>query len=302
MASGSSLRAIYEIVTNKNEGISYLYRGWCSLVMALVCLNFVYFYCFRAFRRCIEQYVVENTGNPDTNSVIEAVSNHKVAIDLVAGYLAGVVGVLLTGPLWLVNTRLKLQGLDLSGKSNASKPQTKIPSSNIDHGILSCICEIASKEGILTLWSGTATSIVLSINPAIQLGLYELLKRNQSVLNVLTQSTHVIQSKVIVPFVNALLAKFMATIITYPIQVLQTRHRAGIKTSSSSKQQSDNIKNRGGWINDLKVITQQHGFRELYRGLESKLLQTLLNSGFMFLIYEHLVEFLRGVFETHEAK
>ncbi|KAL7507192.1 hypothetical protein ACHAXN_004411 [Cyclotella atomus] len=304
-ASVSSFRAIYEIVTNENEGISYLYKGWSSLVMALLCLNFVYFYCFRAFRRCIEHYFVEYTENPEMKNGLEVVSNHKVAIDLVAGYLAGVVGVLLTGPLWLVNTRLKLQGLDLSGKDNESKTKPKKSLIKADHGIISCICEIASKEGILTLWSGTTTSIVLSINPAIQLGMYELLKRNHFVLIILTRSTPAkddsVQSKVIVPFGNALLAKFLATIITYPIQVLQTRHRAGMNTSPSSKQQKDRAKNHCGWINDLKAITQQHGFRGLYRGLESKLLQTLLNSGLMFLIYEHLVELLRGVFSTEEA-
>lgn len=70
------------------------------------------------------------------------------------------------------------------------------------------------------------------------------------------------------PFVNALISKFIATVITYPIQVLQTRRRAGITLQYS-------------W-----------SIRRLYRGLESKLLQTCLNSALMFVAYERLVGIL----------
>jgi adenine nucleotide transporter 17 len=42
----------------------------------------------------------------------------------------------------------------------------------------------------------------------------------------------------------------------------------------------------------LMEIIQQQGFLGLYRGLESKLMQTCLNSALMFVTYENLVEFL----------
>ena len=68
-------------------------------------------------------------------------------------------------------------------------------------------------------------------------------------------------------FVNALISKFFATILTYPIQVVQTRHRAGSKHST----------------------TQRFGLKDMYRGVESKLMQTCFNSALMFVVYEHLV-------------
>ena len=45
-------------------------------------------------------------------------------------------------------------------------------------------------------------------------------------------------------------------------------------------------------VQDLKRIIQQQGILGLYRGLESKLVQTCLNSALMFVAYEKLVELL----------
>ena len=272
--SGSSLRILYEIATDKNRGITSLYQGLHSLVLALVCLNFVYFYCFRATRRWLEEHVVIHglSLESDTDDVSK---QHRVAIDLMAGYLAGVLGVLLTAPLWLVNTRLKLQGLKCKSKNTAQENKQY-------HGISHCMYTVAKEEGISSLYNGTFASIVLALNPAIQLGVYELLKRSNTLVD-----------KTSGPFVNALLAKFLATMVTYPIQLLQTRHRAAI-ASVHTKQQ------RSGWKHELQTMMQHHGVRGLYRGLETKLLQTLLNSGFMFLIYEHLVDFLKTIFSTSE--
>ena len=270
--SGSSLHILYEIATDTNQGIPSLYQGLHSLVLALVCLNFVYFYCFRATRRWLEDHaVILGLG---LDSVTDDVSTqHRVAIDLIAGYMAGVLGVLLTAPLWLINTRLKLQGLKSKSKDTAQENKQY-------DGIVHCIYTVAKEEGISSLYNGTIASIVLALNPAIQLGVYELLKRSNS-----------LGGKAFRPFVNALLAKFLATMITYPIQVLQTRDRAAI-ASVHTKQQ------RSRWIHELQTMMQHHGVRGLYHGLEAKLLQTLLNSGFMFLFYEHLVDFFSTIFST----
>ena len=87
----SSFVLIYNIF--KREGLSGLYKGWMSLVVALMALNFVYFYCFHTFRRLV-------TGYLDLDWVVSWMRS-KVVIDLISGYLAGCVAVLCTGPLWL---------------------------------------------------------------------------------------------------------------------------------------------------------------------------------------------------------
>lgn len=128
---------------------------------------------------------------------------------------------------------------------------------------------------MLTLWKGTFTSIILALNPAIQLGFYEMLKRI-----VTNGSDNTITSGA--SFVNSFVAKFVATIVTYPIQVLQTRQRAGIKQDAVATNTPQN-----------RTRSWYSAILELYRGLESKLLQTCLNSAIMFVAYERLVDFLR---------
>ena len=135
-------------------------------------------------------------------------------------------------------------------------------------GILHCLYKISSEEGLLTLWNGTLTSIILCANPAINLGIYMMLKRHRFLIDI--SDNH---SDSIAPFINSFISKFIATIATYPIQVLQTRHRASIKIiKGKSNQQS--------WL------------RSLFRGLNAKLLQTCLNSAIMFVLYERLVDIL----------
>lgn len=305
----STIRLVYDIAKNKNEGgIASLYRGWASLVLALMTLNFVYFCCFRVMRRWLDQWIAQNWLDLNNTSVgSDDMGRYKIAVDLVVGYVAGVVGVLITGPLWLVNTRLKLQGLDIGGDGYSKEKRKKY------NGIMHCLVAIAKEEGIPALWKGTMTSIVLSLNPAIQVGVYELLKRHHSIVTPMsrivvfffshikeaTEKDGSMDSNIIEPFMNALLAKFLATVMTYPIQVVQTRHRAGLTMLDIKHQNVGQKPNRLhrklfyiGWLHDVLAIVRVNGVGGLYCGMESKLLQTCLNSAFMFLIYENLIEFL----------
>jgi len=330
-----SLFLVYQIF--KREGlINGLYRGWASLLVALMSLNFVYFYSFHSFRLWLQQLFWnhdesglywKSTLLDQYLSVFDKVKHidKKMLLDLIAGYFAGCVAVCVTGPLWLVNTRLKLQGV-----SKTDNRQYR--------GMFHCLYTIYQQEGLFTLWTGTFTSIILSINPAIQLAAYEMLKRHHLLIRNGPRIVWWIVSKIMQcvcggtddddisgrrqernhvendtsssaaeHFLNALLSKFVATVITYPIQLMQTRQRSS-KTNDDVQQQqqqqrlsNDNIDSEskpsplwGGVvaIQDLMEIIQQKGFLGLYRGLESKLIQTCLNSALMFVTYEKLVQLL----------
>lgn len=135
----------------KEEGLLAPYRGWFPVICSLCCSNFVYFYCFHSLKaNCLK-------GQPSTPS-----------LDLVIGMAAGIVNVLVTTPLWVVNTRLKLQG---SKFRNAN-----IQSTNYS-GILDAFMQIIHDEGVGALWNGTFPSLLLVMNPAIQFMIYEGLKR-----------------------------------------------------------------------------------------------------------------------------
>lgn len=103
--SSSTLRIVRDI--GAAEGLRGLYRGWFSLVVALMALNFVYFYCFRASKRWTSGMFGGGAGSSAVDSTRDDGDEggggfvNATAIDLMAGYLAGVVAVLVTGPLWL---------------------------------------------------------------------------------------------------------------------------------------------------------------------------------------------------------
>lgn len=71
----------------------------------------------------------------------------------------GIVNVLTTNPLWVVNNRLKTK--------------EKMPFT----GLLDGMVHIALNEGISALWNGVGPSLMLVANPAIHFTVYEALKR-----------------------------------------------------------------------------------------------------------------------------
>ncbi|XP_028041793.1 peroxisomal membrane protein PMP34-like [Bombyx mandarina] len=218
---GSTLELLIKLANE--EGIESLYRGLSPVLQSLSVSNFVYFYSFHALRKLSSQ----------PTSALR---------DLLFGLIAGSINVILTSPLWVVNTRMKLE------KNNYK---------NLFEGLL----ELARTEGAKGLWSGTVPSLLLVSNPAIQFMVYESLKRK-----FMSQgSFHTYTS-----FLIGATAKAVATTLTYPLQVIQSRLRAGTNLKTMVK--------------DIKSKPFS-----IFRGLEAKLLQTVMTAALMFIVYEKLV-------------
>ena len=74
-------------------------------------------------------------------------------------------------------------------------------------------------EGIAGLWSGSCSSLILTINPAIQFMTYEAMKRQmQSVYGSRELNSLVV-------FGVGAVAKAVATVLTYPVQLVQAKQR-----------------------------------------------------------------------------
>ncbi|KAM6904870.1 peroxisomal membrane protein PMP34 isoform 1-T1 [Xenentodon cancila] len=236
----------------KEEGLLAPYRGWFPVICSLCCSNFVYFYCFH----CLKASWLKG-------------KQSAPATDLIIGLAAGVVNVLVTTPLWVVNTRLKLQGSKF--RSEDIRPTNY-------SGILDAFVQIARGEGVGALWNGTLPSLLLVLNPAIQFMIYEGLKRW-----LRRGNSREISSLEI--FVIGAVAKSVATIVTYPLQTIQSVLRFGqFNTTEKSKLLSSmkTIK----WL--LVKRTRKDGMLGLFKGLEAKLLQTVLTAALMFLLYEKI--------------
>ncbi|XP_071375030.1 peroxisomal membrane protein PMP34 isoform X1 [Centroberyx affinis] len=237
----------------KEEGLLAPYRGWFPVICSLCCSNFVYFYCFHSLKA---SWLRGQKSTPGS--------------DLLIGIAAGVVNVLVTTPLWVVNTRLKLQG---SNFRNADIRPTSYS------GILDAFVQIVRDEGLGALWNGTFPSLLLVLNPAIQFMLYEGLKRQ------LRRGAHKELSSLEVFLIGAI-AKAVATILTYPLQTIQSILRFGQLKEPTDKSQL---------LTSLRTIkcllvnrVKKYGMLGLFKGLEAKLLQTVLTAALMFLLYEKI--------------
>uniref|UniRef100_A0A3Q3N788 Solute carrier family 25 member 17 n=1 Tax=Labrus bergylta TaxID=56723 RepID=A0A3Q3N788_9LABR len=247
----SSHAILAEIV--KEEGLLAPYRGWFPVICSLCCSNFVYFYCFHSLK------AVSLKGKQSAPST-----------DLLIGIAAGVINVLVTTPLWVVNTRLKLQG---SKFRNADIRPTNYS------GILDAFVQIIRDEGVGALWNGTFPSLLLVLNPGIQFMIYESLKRHlrRGVPRELSS---------IEVFIIGAIAKAIATTVTYPLQTIQSILRFGQFNEST-----DNSR----LLTSLRTIkcllvnrVRKSGMLGLFKGLEAKLLQTVLTAALMFLLYEKI--------------
>jgi len=238
---------IYELA--QEEGISTLYRGWYSLIVALTLTNFIYFYVFHGLKLYL---------GPTYES-------QSVDKDLLFGILAGIAAVLVSNPLWVVNVRLKLQG----AKIKANHVKTNYA------GVTDGLFQIVNREGPQALWRGVPSSLILVTNPAITYMVYEGLKRN------VFQHLHLFLNASVLFFTFGALSKLCATVVTYPAQLLQARLRAGMSVTHLLTRQTLSLQTCRVW----------------FRGMESKLTQTVLNCAVMQLTYEHIIFVTRYMFE-----
>jgi len=253
----------------KEDGFVGLYRGLGSVLISLAVSNFVYFYANNLLKVLIKKYTKEQV------TVIQ---------NLFIASVAGVINVLLTCPLWVANTRLKLQ-FKGSGKRDSGKEIKPYK------GMYDCLARVAKEEGILALWSGTIASLILVSNPTINFVVYD--KIRQIWVSAAKKQGRSLTSVEI--FVNGAIAKAVATVLTYPIQVAQTRLRAHGKESETKEKYTSTF-------DVLLKLYKSDGLFGWFAGMDVKLVQTVLTAAFQFVCYEHIKAFIFYVFRPKKIK
>lgn len=254
--SKNTLATMKDLV--QEEGVLSLYRGLEPVLYSLFASGFVYFYSFHGIRK---------------------LTGEKTAFkDLVIGATAGAINVLTTTPLWVVNTRIKMQGSKLLLGAHPAERAAKAKKSDkaVKYDCLTDgLIKIVQQEGIASLWSGTVPSLILVTNPAVQFMIFEMLKRNlQALLDRKELSPYHI-------FALGAASKTVSTILSYPLQVVQSKKRHG----------SPEVRNKS--MNELLAELIRNG--TLYKGMEAKLLQTVMTTALMFVFYERIYSFVTRV-------
>lgn len=246
-----------------DEGFLTLYRGMVPVLESLCTSNFVYFYTFHGLKGLRSQPSQQSAGR-----------------DLLLASIAGVVNVLLTSPLWVVNTRLKMKGVSTGTRQHI------LPENVHYSGLTDGILKIARNEGIAALWSGSIPSLLLVLNPALHFMTYEALKRHLK---------KVYGSKEISGWIYFLLGAFskaVSTILTYPLQLIQTKLRHGHNYKD--------LPVDAGMLTLAAYILKKDGIPGLYKGMESKILQTISTAALMFATYEKIAACVFKLLLSHQ--
>ena len=222
---------------------------------------------------------------------------------------------MLTNPLWVVNSRLKMSGVKRDGVKYKGvidcflkiilQVQTKqfVSKNNLENYVL-------WQEGVLSLWNGTKASLMLVSNPAIKFTVYELLKRQFSARG---RGGNLAGIRA---FVLGCVATAAATVLTYPVQMLQVSRihqiRHSLQHSWVQAKARHNSSNEG-MLETAQRIVKQSGIKGkmlillnfsykwssmltgLYRGLDSKLVQSMAGAGLMFMSYENIVQAVTNI-------
>ncbi|KAA8585081.1 hypothetical protein FQN60_003775, partial [Etheostoma spectabile] len=236
-----------------------LYRGWLPVISSLCCSNFVYFYTFNTLKKLAASGPGKSTPGKD----------------LLMGVVSGVVNVILTTPMWVVNTRLKLQGAKFRNEDLQQTQYRGIFGMSLN--IQYAFSQIIANEGVGTLWNGTLPSLILVLNPAVQFMLYEAMKRKAGKGGKKISSAEI--------FLIGAIAKAIATTATYPLQTVQAILRFGQYKGDGKGGAFGSLSNIFSLLMDR---IKKYGVLGLYKGLEAKLLQTVLTAALMFVVYEKI--------------
>ncbi|OLY82868.1 Peroxisomal membrane protein PMP47A [Smittium mucronatum] len=175
---------------------------------------------------------------------------------LISGSIAGAMTAIITNPIWVINTRLTV----------------KDPNSKLSGSTLHELMQVIKTDGILSLWQGIGPALILVLNPVIQYSLFEQLKNYISKTRKLGNLDF---------FLLGALSKLIATSVTYPYIVVKSRMQMRqSKTDSSLRYDS---------ISDgFSKILSTEGVKGLYKGIESKLTQSVLTAAILFMSKEAL--------------
>jgi len=231
------------------EGVNGLYAGMESALFGITVTNFVYYYWYEFSRAFFQR-----TTNKTRLNTIESMA---------AGALAGSATVMITNPIWVVNTRMTARkeesddpALPSAEGNTAATEKKRAPNT------ISTFLKIVREEGFLRLFAGVLPALVLVINPILQYTIFEQLKQ------LLEKRRKVGATD---SFLLGAIGKLAATSITYPY--ITVKSRAHVASGEGSKE---------GMTASLKRIVREEGVSGLYGGIGPKVTQSVLTAAFLF--------------------
>ena len=236
-----------------NESPRALFKGLGATLVGIVPARSINFFAYGNGK----QIIANHFNNGVENSYVH----------LSAAALAGICTGSATNPIWVVKTRLQL-AIDAAGQAHA---HAQGPGRS-----LRMIKQIFREEGVRGFYKGLTASYLGVTEGTIQWVLYERLKR----LTASVEGSGSIGQYWFSIIGSAGVAKCVASLITYPHEVLRTRLRQPVVNGVSKYT---------GLSQTLRLVIKEEGARSLYGGLSAHLMRVVPNAAVMFWIYESVM-------------
>ena len=192
------------------------------------------------------------------------------------GTLAGIITNVLTIPVDTVSTNLQI----LESENRM--------------GTVEVTRKIYREHGILKFWHGLAPACVLTLNPAINVAVFEQIKSSVLLKKQRMHLTNV-QLSAFDAFLLGMLSKAASTILMYPMIRVKTLL---LKASEEDKVEQNNLAKSGtppemrGTLSSvakvIRIVLDHEGVTGFYRGMYVQLLRGSAGSGLMFMVREAL--------------
>ncbi|KAJ9108085.1 hypothetical protein QFC19_002550 [Naganishia cerealis] len=193
---------------------------------------------------------------------------------MLSSTIAGAATTIATNPIWLIQTHQATRGA-VETDIEAGKAQKR------PLGMLESAQEIVREKGVKALWKGIGPSLILVINPVLQYTAFETLAKALAKWKSgrATGSGSRVLSDFDMFYLGAV-SKLIATGITYPYLVVKSRLHASTHNYKSS------------W-EGIKSILAEEGIAGLYKGIQAKLMQSVLTAAFLFVAQRRVFQLVK---------
>lgn len=168
------------------------------------------------------------------------------------------------------------------------------------------------ENGLAGFWRGVVPSLIMVSNPALQYAFYESAsdafrrRRAKTQRGVAGSSPSGTLGALTAweVFVAASLAKMGATVLTYPVLLVKTRlqasgSRGGKKPKTTFAREAPSY---DGAFDALRRIAREEGLAAFYRGMGTKMTQTVFAAALMFVTKEEIAKAARAASEKIAAR
>jgi adenine nucleotide transporter 17 len=228
-----------------------------SALFGISVTNFVYYYWYEWTRSTFEKAAIQAGRASKKLTTVES---------MIAGAIAGSATVLITNPIWVINTRMTARRSESEEQTLPGAPKKAKAST------FNTLMDLLRQEGPSALFAGVLPALVLVINPILQYTIFEQLK------NVVERRRRVTPKDA---FYLGALGKILATSITYPYITIKSRMHVASKDGPKESLNGS-----------LKRIIREEGWTGLYKGIGPKVTQSAITAACLFAFKDVLYDMM----------